>query len=313
MPAAGAQALAPEPAAAPRSQSASTTRIFWYPYALIAPTMLTLTVVSLIPFLYTIYLSFHHMTYAQVGDFSGLANYRTLLTDGRFWHSVWIATVFILVAVPVEFALGLIGALILNQRIRLRSIIIPILFVPTMMAPIVVAILWKIMLAGSWGLLSFNILERFGVLREISVFASPGLALYALIFIDIWEWTPFMTLALFAGLQSLPVNPYRAAAVDGATPLQTFFRLTVPMMVSLMAVIGLLRFIDAFKIFDTIFILTAGGPGVATESVSLFAYKMVFDFWKLGPATATAVVIWAMFFIFCNIFYQVAQRKLKAF
>ncbi len=313
MPSAEAEPLTVVRAPAPQAKATSRKRVFWYPYALIAPTMITLVVVSLIPFVYTAYLSFHEMNYAQVGNFAGFANYKVLLTDGRFWQSMWVSTLIILIAVPIEFALGLIGALVLNQRIRFKRVIIPMLFLPTMMAPIVVAILWKIMLAGSWGLLSYNILERFGFLGKFSVFASPDLALFAIIFIDVWEWTPFMTLALFAGLQSLPVNPYRAAAVDGATPLQTFFRLTAPMMIPLMAVIGLIRFIDAFKLFDTVFILTGGGPGSTTESVNLFTYKMVFDWWEMGPATATAVIIWVMFFIFCYVFYQVAKKKLKAF
>lgn len=285
----------------------------WFPYALIAPAMLTLVAVALVPFLYTVYLSFHHMEYARVGEWAGLANYRELLVNRRFWHSVWISTVFIGLAVPLEFGLGLLGALVLNQGVRFRSVIVPILFVPTMMAPIVVAILWKIMLAGSWGLVSYNVLERFGFLGETSVLASPALALYALVLIDVWEWTPFVMLALFAGLQSLPDTPYRAAAVDGATSWQVFRRLTVPLLAPLMAVIVLLRLIDAFKVFDTIFLLTGGGPGDATESASLFAYKTVFDFWDLGTATATAVVIWIMFFVFSNVFYQVARRKLRAF
>ena len=291
----------------------SPQKTFWFPYALIAPTMITLTVVSLIPFLYTIYLTFHKMTYAQAGAFSGFANYKELLTNSAFWHSVWITTLFVAIAVPIEFALGLAGALLLHQRIRLRQAVVPLLFIPTMMAPVVVAILWKIMLAGSWGMLSYNVLERFGIIKEVSAFASADLALYAVAFVDIWEWTPFMTLAFFAGLQSLPQNPYRAAAIDGATPIQTFFRLTIPLMVPLMAVILLLRFIDAFKIFDTIYLLTAGGPGVATESVSIFVYKTVFSHWKMGTATVTAVVIWILFFVFCNVFYQVAQKKLRAF
>jgi multiple sugar transport system permease protein len=182
-----------------------------------------------------------------------------------------------------------------------------------MMAPVVVAILWKIMLAGSWGLVSYNVIERFGILTGTSVLASPALALYALVLVDVWQWTPFMILAFFAGLQSLPVTPYRAAAVDGATNLQAFRRLTLPLMMPLMAVIGLLRLVDAFKVFDTIFLLTGGGPGTATESVSLFVYKRVFDFWDLGPAAATAVVIWIMFFAFANAFYRVARRTLGAF
>jgi multiple sugar transport system permease protein len=285
----------------------------WFPYALIAPAMVTLVVVALVPFLYTVWLSLHEMQYARTGDWAGLANYRALLGSGRFWHSVWISTVFVAIAVPLQFGLGLLGALVLHQGIRFRAVIVPVLFVPTMMAPIVVAILWKVMLAGSWGLLSYNVLERFGILPGVSVLASPTLALPALILIDVWQWTPFVMLALFAGLQSLPVAPYRAAAVDGATTVQTFRRLTVPLLMPLMAVIVLLRLIDAFKVFDTIFLLTAGGPGDATESLSLFTYKTVFDFWNLGTATATAVVIWVMFFVFSNVFYQVARRTLRTF
>jgi len=291
----------------------AAARTDWLPYALIAPALATLALVALVPFLYTVYLSLHEIRHAQVGGWAGLANYAVLLRSARFWHSVWISALFVAIAVPLEFALGLAGALILNQGVRLRSVIVPVLFIPTMMAPIAVAILWKIMLAGSWGLVSYNVLERFGLLTGTSVFASPALALLALVLVDVWQWTPFVTLALFAGLQSLPLTPYRAAAVDGATAGQAFRRITVPLLAPLMVVVVLLRLIDAFKIFDTIFLLTGGGPGSATESVSLFVYKTVFDFWDLGTATAVAVVIWLMFFVFTNAFYQLARRKLGAF
>jgi multiple sugar transport system permease protein len=169
------------------------------------------------------------------------------------------------------------------------------------------------MLAGSWGLVSYNVIERFGILSDTSIFASPGLALYALILIDVWQWTPFMMLAFFAGLQALPLNPFRAAAVDGATPIQIFFQLTFPMMTPLLAVIVLLRVIDAFKVFDSFFILTGGGPGRATETPSILAYKMTFEFWNIGQASALAVLVWIAFFVFCNLFYQLAKNRLKAF
>jgi multiple sugar transport system permease protein len=286
---------------------------WWYPYVLIAPTMITLTVVALIPFIYAVYLSVHEVNFGKVGELAGFANYGKLLTDERFWGAIGITLIFVLIAVPIEFMLGLIGALILNRRIVGRSVIVPLLFIPTMMAPIVVGLLWKIMLAGSWGLLSYNVIERFGILEGTSIFASPNLALYALIFIDIWQWTPFMMLAFFAGLQALPVNPFRAAAVDGATPVQTFFRVTLPMMAPLLAVIGLLRLIDAFKVFDSVFILTGGGPGRATETLNILAYKMTFEFWNIGEASALAVLVWIAFFLFCNAFYQIAKKKLNAF
>jgi multiple sugar transport system permease protein len=301
-------------AGAEPSPARTTARAsFWYPYLLIAPTMLTLTIVSLIPFVYAIYLSFHQAKYGRVTDFIGFDNYVTLFTDARFWNAMGVALTFVAIAVPIEFMLGLAGALVLNQNIRGRSILVPFLFVPTMMAPIVVGLLWKIMLAGSWGLISYNVLERFGLIGGTSIFASPNLALYALIFVDIWQWTPFMMLAFFAGLQALPLGPYRAAAVDGASSLQIFFRLTLPMLAPLLAVIGLLRLIDAFKVFDTVFILTGGGPGTATETPSMLAYKMTFEFWNIGEASAFAIIVWVAFFVFCNVFYQIAKKRLNAF
>lgn len=285
----------------------------WYPYILIAPSMITLVVVSLAPFIYAIYLSFHEAKFGRVRDFIWFDNYATLLSDERFWNSIGVAATFVFIAVPIEFMLGLTGALVLNQNVRGRSILIPLLFMPTMMAPIVVGLLWKIMLAGSWGFFSYNVLERFNILTDTSIFASPELALYALIFVDIWQWTPFMMLAFFAGLQALPLGPYRAAAVDGANPLQMFFHITLPMMTPLLAVIGLLRFIDAFKVFDTIYILTNGGPGTTTETPSILANKMTFEFWNIGEASALAVLVWIAFFAFCSIFYQVAKKRLNAF
>ncbi|MDR6951827.1 multiple sugar transport system permease protein [Ancylobacter sp. 3268] len=306
-------ASASETMTAAEPQAAGMRERAWYPYLLIAPSMITLVVVSLAPFIYAIYLSFHEAKFGRVRDFIGFDNYITLLSDPRFWNSIGVAATFVFIAVPIEFMLGLIGALVLNQNVRGRSILIPLLFMPTMMAPIVVGLLWKIMLAGSWGFFSYNVLERFNILGETSIFASPELALYALIFVDIWQWTPFMMLAFFAGLQALPLGPYRAAAVDGANPVQMFFHITLPMMTPLLAVIGLLRFIDAFKVFDTIYILTNGGPGISTETPSILANKMTFEFWNIGEASALAVLVWIAFFAFCSIFYQVAKKRLNAF
>lgn len=285
----------------------------WYPYSLIAPALLVLVVVSLVPFCYAVYLSFHSVEYGQVGDWNGWANYVKLLGNDRFWNSLRVAGLFMLIAVPLEFLLGLGGALVLNQKVWGRSVWLPLLFIPSMMAPIVVGLLWKIMLAGSWGLLSHNVIERFGMLSGTSVFASNEHALIALALVDVWQWTPFMMLAFFAGRQALPLSPYRAAAVDGANAFQTFFRLTLPLMTPLLVVIGMLRFIDAFKVFDSIFILTSGGPGVSTESPSMLAYKMTFEQWRIGESAALAVLVWLAFFVLCNVFYQVAKKRLNAF
>jgi multiple sugar transport system permease protein len=275
--------------------------------------MATLVAVALVPFLYTVTLSFRRMTFTTAGPFVGLENYGRLFGDRLFWNAAEVTALIIVAAVPLEFAGGLALALLLHQKIYGRRLLLPILFVPTILSPVVVAIIWKIMLAGSWGFLTYTVLDRFGLLQGTSVFSSPTWALVALVGIDVWEWTPFMALGLFAGLQSLPVNPYVAAAVDGASPWQTFRRLTWPMLTPLMCVLVLLRVIDAFKIFDTVFLLTGGGPGVATETVSLYVYKRVFDFWDLGKASASAVVVFLVFFALANLFYKVAQKWLRAF
>jgi multiple sugar transport system permease protein len=285
----------------------------WYPYALVAPALLVLVLVSLVPFCYAAWLSFHSVEYGQVGEWNGWDNYLKLVQNDRFWNSLSVAGIFMLIAVPLEFLLGLGGALVLNQRVWGRSAWLPLLFIPSMMAPIVVGLLWKIMLAGSWGLLSHNVIERFGMLPGTSIFASSDHALIALALVDVWQWTPFMMLAFFAGRQALPMSPYRAAAVDGANAFQTFFRLTLPLLTPLLVVIGMLRFIDAFKIFDSIFILTSGGPGVSTESPSILAYKMTFEQWRIGESAALAVLVWLAFFVLCNVFFQVAKKRLNAF
>lgn len=285
----------------------------WYPYLLIAPAMIALIVVGLAPFIYAAWLSLHELRFGQVGEFIWLGNYVDLLTSGAFWNSMGVAALFVLIAVPIQFMLGLGGALVLAQGVYFRRLLVPILFIPSIMAPIVVGLLGKLMFAGSWGLISYNVFERFGFFGGTSLFASPDYAIYGLIFIDIWQWTPFMMLAFYAGLQARPTNPYRAAAVDGASKFQMFVHLTLPLIAPLLAVILLLRIIDAFKVFDTIFILTNGGPGDATESPSVLAYKMVFEYWNIGEATAMAVLVWIIFFVFCNIFYQVGKRKLGVF
>lgn len=285
----------------------------WYPYALLAPAFLVLIVVSLLPFLFAIFLSFHEINFGQIGDFAGWSNYANLLWDERTWNSLAVAAKFTLIAFPLEFILGLGGALLLNKKVWGRSVILPLLFIPTMMAPIVVGLVWKVMFAGSWGLLSYNIVERFGLLTGTSVFSSPDYALVALALVDVWQWTPFMMLTFFAGLQALPMSPYRAAAVDGASSLQMFWRMTLPLMLPLMVVIGMLRFIDAFKVFDTIYLLTAGGPGISTEVPSLLAYRMSFEQWRVGESAAFAVLVWIGFFVLCSMFYRVAKNKLNAF
>jgi multiple sugar transport system permease protein len=285
----------------------------WFPAALLLPALVTLVLVGLIPFCYTIFISFHETRFIKIEGFAGLDNYREVLSSDVFWHSIGVTAVILSVAVTLELLLGLGFALLLHRGVYGGRVITPALLLPSVLAPIVVAIIWKIMLAGTWGFLTYEFFDRFGILAESSVFSVPTAALAAIIGIEVWQWTPFVMLAFFAGLQALPVTPYRAAAVDGASGWQTFRYLTLPMMLPLIGVLFILRLIDTFKLFDTVFILTGGGPLDATETISLYLYKQVFSFFEVGTAAAAAVIIFIMFFVLASIAFQLLSKRLKLF
>ena len=165
------------------------------------------------------------------------------------------------------------------------------------------------MLAGTWGFLTYRGRRSLHLLPGGSVLGLPRSALATIIMIEIWQWTPFVALALFAGLQALPLSPYRAAAVDGASRWQIFRYLTIPMLLPLLAVCSCCGLLDTFRIFDTMFIFTGGGPGTATQVISIYLYKSVFQFWELGRAAAGAVLIWSCFFIFATILYRLFSNR----
>jgi multiple sugar transport system permease protein len=284
-----------------------------FPYMMVAPTLLALTVVGVIPFAYTIFISFQETSFTRTVGFTGVTNFTDLVTDRLFWKTLGVTATILVAAVPAQLLLGLGIAMIMHRGVFGRRIIAPVLLLPAVVAPTVVAIIWKVMLAGTWGFLTYQVIDRFDLIARGSVFGLPTPAIIAIFMIEIWQWTPFVALALFAGLQGLPLAPYRAAAVDGASRWQVFRYLTLPMLFPLLAVLLLLRTLDTFRIFDTIFILTGGGPGEATQVVSLYLYKSVFQFWELGRAAAGAVLIWIMFFIFASVLYRIFTRRLKLF
>lgn len=284
-----------------------------FPYLMVAPTMLVLTIVGVIPFVYTVFISFQETSFTKTVGFNGVDNYASLISDSVFWKALGVTALILLIAVPIQLSLGLAIALVMHRGILGSRFLAPVLLLPSVVAPTVVAIIWKIMLAGTWGFLTYQVVDRFSLLKGGSVLGLPRSALATIIMIEIWQWTPFVALALFAGLQALPLSPYRAAAVDGASRWQIFRYLTIPMLLPLLAVLLLLRTLDSFRIFDTIFVLTGGGPGTATQVVSIYLYKSVFQFWELGRAAAGAVLIWIMFFISATILYRIFSKRLKLF
>ncbi len=287
-----------------------------YPYALLSPSLLALLLVGMYPFIYMIILSFRKLNFRKLGttgEFIGLENYRNLFTESVFLTSLKTTIFIVLTSVPIELILGFAIAYLFNRHFPLRRLAVTVTIIPTVLAPIAIAVMWKIMLASPWGFLMYNVFYKVGLFEDISIFGSPGWALAAIIGIDVWEWTPFMFLVFLAGLGGLPQRPYEAAAVDGASAWQTFWHLTLPMLSPFILVMLLIRLIDAFKIFDTIYILTKGGPGVSTESISIFAYRFNFEYWKLGESSALAVVVFLIFFVVFGILFTLLQKRFRVF
>jgi multiple sugar transport system permease protein len=262
-----------------------------YPYIL--PAVIVLLVIVIFPtvFLYYISLTNYDLTmgFAQ-RKFIGLANFGWLFTvDKDFWHSILITLAFMVFTVAVEFTLGLGIATLFNRRMALKRLWMSFLIVPMVTTPSIVSLIWKLMLNTEYGVLNFLL----GLFKVHAVnWLGYGSALWSLMLVEIWEWTPFMALILYAGLQSLPQEPFEAANVDGASPLQAFLHLTVPLLRPIIFIALVLRLIDALKIFDIVYGLTQGGPGNATELLGLHIFRLGFRHTNwIGRASATAVIL----------------------
>ena len=253
---------------------------------LLAPTIAVLIALTIFPLIYSIKVSFQ----TEAGRFS-FANFTRLLSDQFFLSALAHTFVYAALALTIEFLLGLGLALLLHGAIRGRNLFRALLLVPLMMPPVVVGVIWRLMLNANFGALN-GTLKRFGInTAALTWTASPKLAMASVIIADVWQWTPFMFLILLAGLQAIPQEPYEAALVDGSTSWQTFRYVTLPLLKPAILIALLLRTMDLLRVFDHIFILTEGGPGFATETLSLYIYRTAFRFSNFGYAAAMSFVL----------------------
>jgi multiple sugar transport system permease protein len=259
------------------------------PYLLVAPTVAVLLSLSIYPLLYAVRVSFQK----GLGRGARLSfeNFARLASDGFFHSALAHTLVYAVVALTLEFLLGLALALLLNREMRARGLWRALLLIPLMLPPVVVGVVWRLMLNPNFGAVN-GTLKSFGVATETLTWtASPRLAFASVIAVDVWQWTPFVFLVLLAGLQAIPQEPYEAARVDGSGPWQTFRHVTLPLLKPAILIALLLRTMDLLRVFDQIFILTEGGPGFATETISLYIYRAAFRFGNFGYAAAMSFVL----------------------
>lgn len=246
------------------------------------------------PVAYTIWVSLTDwsMTSAGEAQFVGLKNYIALFSDPRFFNSVKLTLYFTILSVSVETVLGVAIALILNREFKGKNLAKGILLLPMVATPVAIGLAWTLFYEPTIGLGNYA-LQLLG-LPASKWLASTTSVIPALAIVDIWEWTPMVTLIVLAGLAALPHDPYEAAMVDGANNWQVFRYITLPLLTPTILVAVVLRGIDAFKTFDIIYTMTSGGPGFASETLNIYAYNLGFGYFKFGAASSALVALLAL-------------------
>jgi len=268
------------------------------------PLLLMLAFLFLGPLGVMVHDSFCHYDYAKprgLGSFIGFQNYSEVFHEEGFWQSVIRLFVFVVITLPTEVLLGLILAHVL-KNLRYPRPVLSILLIPTMAAPVVVGLLGRFLFNNSFGIVPYVIEAVFGVRPKF--LSDPTLAFITLAAIEIWHWTPLLALIFYSGLISLPQDPYDAAKVDGASSLQIFRFVTLPLLMPVIIAGTSIRGIDLFKIFDEILVMTGGGPGTATEVLNYYVYKTAFRSWNIGNASAIGVLMIVILVPVVYVFYK---------
>ena len=279
-------------------------------FLLLSPTLFVIVAITLYPLLYNIYLALHSVFLTDpdaARPFVGFDNFIFVFTNDLVLASLFKSLIYTAVVVTVEFFFALAISVYLNREFYGKRILIPFLIVPLMVTPIVSGLIWKYMFNGEFGIIGW-LLKSFGS-ETISVLSHPFWALIGVMIQDIWHWTPFLVLLFYTGLISLPREPFEAAVIDGASDWQVFKELTVPMLRSVFLIGILLRAMDAFKIFDEVYMMTQGGPGNATEMVNYYVYRNTFRYFNMGEGAALALVILVITIIFSMLFIKVMKAR----
>lgn len=255
------------------------------------PALMILTIILAVPLGYDLVVSFFDksLKHPGFGNYIGLENYINDLKNEQFTGSVLTTWKFTIGVVTLEFIIGLIIALVLNSIKVGKNLMFTIIIIPMMITPIAVGLIWRLMLHSQLGIV--NYLLSFLGIKNIAWLSDTRFALPTVMFVDIWQNVPYMVLVLMAGLVTLPREPYEAVAIDGASRAQSFWHLTVPMMMPTFAVVLLLRAITSFKTYDLIYIMTRGGPGTATEVISYTIYNQAYRYLNTGTAASMSVYL----------------------
>jgi multiple sugar transport system permease protein len=272
-------------------------------YAFLIPAVVFLTAIALLPVLSTVWLSFRRqMPVFGISNFVGLANFAYMAEDERFWGAVWNTAYFVFFAVSIELVLGLGLAVVLNQEFPGRGLARALVLVPWAVPNVVAARFWGWILNADFGVLNYLLGAR------INWLGDPFWALNAAVLADVWKTTPFVVLLLLAGLQVIPDDLYRAARIDGANRWQSFRYVTVPLLAPVILLVLLFRTMDAARVFDLVFVLTGGGPANTSETLVVYAYKLLYRTLQFGYGSAVSVATF-LFILGLSLAYLALLRR----
>jgi multiple sugar transport system permease protein len=259
-------------------------------WLLLAPCLAYLAAFAIYPLIYSLRLSFTDLTAATgTGRWVGLDNYRDLLVDPLFWNAAWRSVVMVTSAVAIEILFGTALAMFFNLQLKGSWIVRGIMALPMLITPIVVGVMWRALLNPDWGLVNWGI-RRFGV-EPPNWLGSTEMAMKTLILVDVWQWTPFVLIIVYARLQVLPQEVFEAAQVDGAGRFATFRLVTLPLLRPAIIFAAIFRAVDSFRSFDLIYGLSYGGPARSTTTLSFFSFQNGFQFQNYGYAAAVAYMM----------------------
>jgi len=273
------------------------------------PGMIVLVLLVVGPLLYMLVNSFFLKTLATPlpPRFNWGRNYVDLFTDGRFWNAFINSMIIMGVGIPVQSALALVIALLLNKKFPGSKIVVALFMIPVMITPVVAGFEWKIILDNRFGPLNY-LLGFLGIPPQAWL-SKPALAMASILLMDTWQWTPFVTVVLLAGLAAIPRQVYEASSVDGSSANATLWRVTMPLLKPVFTLVILLRIIFIFKIFDPVQILTGGGPGIATETLSVLTYIIGFKNFNVGMSATIAVVQLVIITIIAKVFIGTVMNR----
>jgi multiple sugar transport system permease protein len=291
-------------AAAPRAgflaRRRRTYRLF------IMPAVVVIGAVIIFPWLFTVWMSVFDWKIGSAAHFVGLDNYAKLAGSRRFIEAIVHTFYFTALAVVVPLVLGTAAAMIFHREFPFRGVLRGVFIMPMMATPVAVALVWTMMFHPQQGVLNY-LLSLAGLPPSLWVY-SPTLVIPSLVMVEVWHWTPLVMLIVLGGLAALPVEPYESARLDGASEWQLFRHITLPLVAPFIVVAAVIRTIDALKTFDTIYVITGGGPGTASETINLYLYLQAFAFYNIGDASAVVVVFFAIVLALALLLLHVRER-----